>query len=180
MLNSAESQPIFDIFRGVDPTVNIQRSVRVQVRSGSGALNRASEVRGELAEDGFTAQSDENALYKSDSTVIKYAHGADDAVNKISLFQALILARFVDGPVTLQEDPTITGDYPIVLVAGNDWKGVRQANNPRPLSDFRQYLPPELQAAADQPQSATTVPFTLPPTTVPADVPQAPPGTECH
>jgi LCP family protein required for cell wall assembly len=180
LLNQAQAQPMFDIFRGVNPTLNIQRSIRVDVRSGSGALGRAKQVQNDLAKNGFVVQSEENPLYKSDTTIIRYAEGNDDKTNKVYQFYALVLARFIDGPVTLEKDPSITGDYPIDLVVGSDWHGVRDVNNPRPLSDFRQYLPPELLASADQPESSTTVPITLPPPTVPADVPTAPPGTECH
>jgi LCP family protein required for cell wall assembly len=142
LLNQLASQSVFDIFRGVDPSVDVQRSVRVDVRSGIGGTDRARSIRDQVAGDGFTATSDANANYRSDSTVIRYAVGTTDQVNKITVFQALVLARFVNGPVTLEPDPTITSDHPIVLVAGTDWHGVRPIGNPRPLSDFSQYLPP--------------------------------------
>jgi len=180
LLNSAQAQPMFDIFRGVDPTRNIFKTVRVTVRSGGSTANRAKDVRDGLTRDGFTVQADQNSIYKSDTTVIKYAQGANDQINKIVEVQAWFLARFISAPVSVQPDPTITGDYPITLTVGNDWQGIRDANNPRPLSDFKASLPPELQAAADQPQTQATDALTLPPTTISPDVPTEPAGTECH
>jgi LCP family protein required for cell wall assembly len=179
LLNSPQAQPMFDIFRGVDPTRNLYKSVRVTVRSGGDASNRARDVRDQLAADGFTAQADQDPTYKSDTTVIKYAVSPNASVNPIIEVQAWVLARFIKGPVTVQQDPTITGDYPISLTVGSDWQGLRDINSPRPLSDFAGQLPPELAPAANQPATATTPPITLPPASVPADVPKSPPGGNC-
>lgn len=180
-LDVQAAQPMFDIFRGANPTLNLLKTVRVEVRNGNGTLGYGKQVADDLGRVGFTATSQDNPLYKSDKTIIKYATGSDPQRNRLSLFNAVVLARYFDGDVAIQEDPTITGDNAVVLVVGKDYKQPRATNSPRPLADFKAYLPPDMQSAADAPaqQQGPAVPSTTPPATFASEVPGAPPGVEC-
>lgn len=180
-LDGQKAQPMFDIFRGANPTLNLLKTVRVEVRNGNGTLGYGKQVADELGAVGFSTKSIDNPLYRSERTVIKYASGTDPQQTKMALFNALVLARYLDNDVTLQEDPSITGDTPVVLVVGRDYTKPRTVANPRPLSDFRQYLPPDMQAAADGPtQTGPVVPQTVPDSTIPSEVPSIPPGADCR
>jgi LCP family protein required for cell wall assembly len=179
-LDQQGAQPMFDIFRGANPTLNLLKTVRVEVRNGNGTLGYGKQVADQLGRVGFTAKSTDNPLYKSDTTIIKYATTDDPQRNKLALFNALVLARYFDGDIEIQEDPTITGDSPVALIVGKDYKQPRDTNNPRPLSDFKSYLPPEMQAAANAPQQqGPAVPSTTPPSTFASEVPIVPPDQEC-
>lgn len=180
-LDGQKAQPMFDIFRGANPILNLLKTVRVEVRNGNGTLGYGKQVADQLGRVGFTTKSMDNPLYKSDKTVIKYASGVDLEQTKRAQFNALVLARYIEGDVTLEEDPTITGDTPIVLVVGRDFKPPRELTNPRPLTDFDQYLTPEQRQTASQPtQVGPPLPATVPPTTFPSEVPSIPPGTDCR
>ena len=82
----------------------------------------------------------------------------------------------------IEPDPAIgQTQSPVALVVGNDFNGVRK--DPRPLTDFMQYLTPDQQAGA-QAQAANAAPSTTIPvsTTLPvgAQVPTEPAGADCR
>lgn len=182
-LQDQQAQPMFDIFRGVNPTLNIQRAVRFEVRNGNGVLGRGKQVADQMSAAGFTVlRYTDSPLYRSDKTVIKYASGADENQAKVNKFYAVVLARYLDVDATIEPDTSLTGDTPLALVVGNDYKGVRK--DPRPLQDFRQYLPPEVVAQLDnQPAtgaspSSTELQIATTTSSQPALVPTLPPGAE--
>src|SRR5205085_386314 len=84
------------IDRGANPILNVLKTVRVEVRNGNGTLGYGKQVADGLGAVGFSTKSVDNPLYKSDKTIIKYASGADPQQTKLALFNALVLARYMD------------------------------------------------------------------------------------
>lgn len=172
-LNERDSQPIFEIFRGHDPLVDVRPFVRVEVRSSTGEKNKASLVGFELATHSFsvTATRDDPG-YRGMPTRIVYA----DDREKIS---AVILARYLDLNVPIERGSVWMGDSRIALIVGSDYAGLR-GDTPRPLEDFRAHLPPEMfpapPADPNAPTTTATLPFAITTSSVAGIIPDAPEG----
>lgn len=175
-LQEQPSQEMFNIFRGVNPTLNVLASVRVEVRNGTGKAGEGQDVANDLTKRGFsvTGVTDDKS-FRNDKTVIKYAPGDG---NKLA---AVVVARFLDGPPTFEEDPSLTGtDHTVALVVGKDFPGVRKEW--RPLEEFSQYLPAAEAPATSAPAASgggTTSTTAPPAANARSIVPEPPPGVEC-
>lgn len=175
-LQELAAQPIFDIFRGANPTLNLLKTVRVEVRNGTGRTGQGKEVADDLVEAGFTVPRWKDAsTFRTERTTIRFAPSQ-------KLF-GVVLARFVNGPIAFEEDPSLNGDTGVALVIANDFGGIRK--DPRPELDFRDQLTPErlafLESQGPAASSTSTTNSTLPVTTseVKAEVPKAPAAQQC-
>jgi LCP family protein required for cell wall assembly len=162
-----EAQPIFDVFRGVQPESDVIPTVRVEVRNGSGTSGQGRTVLDALADRGFAAvRSSDARSFDFPTTVVLYAPGQELAAAQV--------ARFVDGDPTFQEDATLSEDVSVALVTGADFTAIRA--EPRPIEDFQEFL--------DRAGTSTSV---VDPSALVADettveqpfVPEAPPGVAC-
>lgn len=174
-LQEGEAQPIFDIFRGNNPMVNVLKTIRVEVRNGTGKSGFARQVGDQLNTTGFTVTEwRDDTSFRNGRTTIRYA-------NPNQKLAAVVLARYLDLDVPIEEGPMNKGDSTVALVLGSDFTGLR--STPRPLEDFKQYLPNQ---GADLPQTSpeeavsTTIPLSVTTSSVPAQIPEAPPGVECR
>ncbi|MEZ5143857.1 MAG: LCP family protein [Acidimicrobiales bacterium] len=174
-LNEGEAQPIFDIFRGNNPMVNVLKTIRVEVRNGTGKSGFARQVGDQLNTTGFTVTEwRDDTSFRNAKTTIRYA-------NPNQKLAAVVLARYLDVDAVIEEGPMNKGDSTVALVLGSDFTGLRQT--PRPLEDFKQYLP---NNGADLPPTpaddavSTTIPLSVTTSSVPAQIPTPPPGVDCR
>jgi len=170
-LQETDSQPTFEIFRGHDPLVDIRPFVRVEVRNATTERDKASLVGLELATNGFTLTSTrDDTGYRNKPTRILYATDKE----KIS---AVILARYLNNDVVIEQGSIWGQDARVALIVGSDYAGVR--SEPRPLTDFRAYLPKEMfpdESGSAEPTGPVTIPFEIPTSTVVGEIPDAPVG----
>jgi LCP family protein required for cell wall assembly len=165
------AQPIFDIFRGVDPGADAIPTARVEVRNGSGVSGQGRETLVALEAAGFVpVDSSDASDFAYPTTVIRYAPGQELA--------AAHVARFIDGDPGFEEDPSIADQADVVVVTGADFTAVR--TDPRSLDDFRDFLatttstepaPTPTDGVGDAEGGTTT--------TMIGDVPLAPEGVSC-
>jgi LCP family protein required for cell wall assembly len=172
-LNEAAAQPTFDVFRGINPIYDVLASVRVEVRNGTGRVGEGESVAADLTRRGFTVTgSVDDASFRNDTTVIKYAPG--------SVLAAIVVARYLDIDAPIEEDLTLaTAENQVALVVGRDFTGVREEW--RPLNEFAHLLPGAVPTDAEPPTSAVEG---APTTTEPDDssrsiLPEPPEGVEC-
>jgi LCP family protein required for cell wall assembly len=152
-LDPQPSQAMFDIFRGVNPTMGVVAATRVEVRNGTGKVGEGQSVGDALKRTGFSVTGVTDAAdFRTDKTTIAYAPG------QAGLFYAEVLSRYLDINATFKPEPELAdGDHPVALIVGRDFGSV--LTDPRPISDFTGLWP----TAADS--SATTAPTTAAPTT---------------
>lgn len=186
-LNEREAQPIFDLFRGVNPFEDPRALVRVEVLNGTGTTGQGKEVGEELAALGFSwAQSFDDSSFDHEHTIVRYASPDD-------LVAAVLLARYLDSDVVFEQGEMRSPDARVALVVGNDFTGFR--TDARPISDFAAVLPADVLAdpslsgttqGTDDPESTdgegADTSTTVAPTTssIPALVPSVPEGEECR
>lgn len=166
-LDEKGAQPIFDLFRGVDPGTDIVSTIRVEVRNGSGRSGQAREALDALARRGFVAvRSVDAGSFRFDRTTVRYAPGSER--------QAAEVARYLDGDVAFEADPQLPDDVTVAVVTAADFASIRDV--PRPLDDFR-----DLLAAPAAPGTSSTVASAEPvESTEPVGyVPLPPPGVSC-
>jgi len=182
-LDEQPSQEMFNIFRGVNPLLNVLAATRVEVRNGTGKVGEAQAVADDLQRRGFTVTGvTDDRNFRNDRTIVKYAPGSGNFI------AAVLVARYLDANVIFEEEPAMAAtDHYVALVVGRDFTPVR--TEPRPIEDFKDVL------ANSGQQATSTVVTTEPPkpgqpvTTLPADVPPAqnarsivpdpPDGVEC-
>lgn len=167
-LDEKGAQPIFDLFRGVDPVTDVAPTIRVEVRNGSGRSGQGRQALDALAAHGFVAMRAVDAgSFRFDRTTVLYAPGSER--------QAVEVARYVDGDVGFEVDPKLADDVTVALVTGGDFTSIRA--EPRPLDDFQDLL----AAPTTVPGTSSTVTPTEP--VEPGDpvgyVPLPPPGVSC-
>jgi len=166
-LNEREAQPIFDIFRGIDSSLDPSAAVRLEVRNGSGTPGQGRRILNDLGAKGFgTVRSSDATDFGAARTVIKYAPGQEK--------QAVAVARYLDVDPSFELDSGLPGDVSVALVTGPDLTGVRA--EPRPAEDFQAFLDSATTTTApatrEAPGGATT-------STTLGDVPASPPGVAC-
>jgi LCP family protein required for cell wall assembly len=170
-IDEKAAQPIFDLFRGVDPELNIIPTVRVEVRNGSGRAGQGRKALNDLSAWGFvTVRSTDARDFRFPGTVILYAPGREVAAANV--------ARFVGGDPVFEEDPGLPDDVHVALVTGGDFGGILSA--PRPIEDFDGFLATTTTtspASANAPSGAQDPGGTT--TTALGDVPAAPEGVVC-
>ncbi len=181
-LQEGPSQEIFNIFRGVNPLLNVLAATRVEVRNGTGKVGEGQTVGDDLKRRGFTVTGvTDDRNFRNDTTVVRYAPGSGN------LIAAVVVARYLDVQVSFVEDPTLADtDHSVALVVGRDFSGVR--TDARPIEDFKDVL-----SGASHEDTTTSAPAAAasgagPTTTVPTDppapnahsiIPEPPPGVEC-
>jgi hypothetical protein len=165
-LDERAAEPIFDIFRGVDPeNVEVVPTVRVEVRNGSGKSGQGRTALEGFRSAGFVAARSVDARdFRYPGTIVLYAPGQELA--------AAHVARYLDGEPTFQMDESLSSDVDVAVVTGSDFVAVRA--DPRPIEDFQSFLD---EAATSTTESVPDESETT--TTTPGFVPEAPPGVSC-
>ena len=115
--DQAETQRIFDVFRGIDPAQQeVQPSgVSVRVLNGSGRAGEAGDARGALQQAQFAVADIGDAGADTTRTTIRYGSG--------QLAKAQLLERYLKSGAALEEFPSLQG-VDVVLVTGADFAGV--------------------------------------------------------
>jgi LCP family protein required for cell wall assembly len=146
-LNEQAAKPIFDIFRGKNPFVDVNGATTVEVRNGTGRVGQGQSAADQLKARGFTITGvTDDRSQKNDTTVIRYAPGF--------LRSAVVVATYLDGNPTFQEDPSLASTSTwVAVVVGRDFTSVR--DSARPLDDFKDEL-------AKAEATATSAPATGP------------------
>lgn len=166
LLDEEGAEPIFNIFRGLEPGAVTPGMVTVRVQNGSGADRQGANTADALTAIGFRASVDGDAE-PAERTTVAYPPGAEAA--------AQLVARHLTSKAELVEDPGLAGE--VLLVTGADFTTVVR----RPWPEDAVPLPTTTTT------STTLGEDGLPPTTVPDTttttaigfLPEAPPGTEC-
>jgi len=167
-LNEQASKPIFDIFRGKNPFVDVNGATSVEVRNGTGRVGQGQAAADQLAAQGFTITGvTDDRGQRNDETVIRYAPGY--------LRSAVVVATYFDGTPTFEEDPALgqTGTY-VAVVIGRGFTTVR--NEARSLDDFRAVLANAEPDGSGGTAGTTTTPSgpaTTTTTTVPTNASQS-------
>lgn len=123
LLREADAQPLFDLFRGVQPGLDpTPASVRIRVLNGSGSASQAVDVADDLRLAGFTVTGTDNARELGlTRTTVRYAPGQRGS--------AELLARHLVVEPVLEEDPELLV-APVELITGDDYAGLLA--EPRP------------------------------------------------
>jgi len=161
LAESEANQAMFDVFRGLGGDAGSETgSVRVQVQNGSGASGQAGLVAEGLGVAGYTVTGQGDAdSFDVAQTTVRYAAGQAASAD--------LLRRTVDGPVVLEEVPTIDG-ADVILITGQDFVGIRA-----------ELAPPDDQSPTTTAAPASEVPSVdpnAPTTTVVGAVPPPPPA----
>lgn len=150
LLVEREAEPIFNVFRGIDPDEVTPGLVEVQVLNGTGVDGFAGDVSAALDEIGFTTVQPGDTAEPYDESAIFYAEGSED--------HAALVARHLSGPVRFGIDEDL-GAGQVVLVAGDDFTTLHDQPSPT-VPD----LPTTTTAEADA-TSATSATSVVPSTT---------------
>jgi len=170
-LQPEAAAPILRIFQGVGPTRLAPATVKVKVFNGSQRANQASVVSRALGEAGFQVESPDDAAVRPAKTLVRYAHGRQDA--------AQLVARYVGVPVQFEEASEVTD---VELVTAADFTAILR--NPKPASAVPRPSTSVMTASTTTSttttggSSRTTTPkaATTTSTTVPGIVPPPPPA----
>jgi polyisoprenyl-teichoic acid--peptidoglycan teichoic acid transferase len=156
LFSTGLAQPMLDVFRDVATPADAPHNTLVGVRNGTPDAGRASQVAADLSNAGFNipagSAGDASEGFNVAKTTVRYPSDG--------LAKARLLARYVKGPVMLQQLPFLFTD--VDLLIGADWQGVLAA--PRPDSSIPG--PVALTAATTVPLPSSAAP-TAPPTTLP-------------
>jgi hypothetical protein len=157
-LDEREAEPIFNIFRGLDPGELTPAQVEVTVLNGIGEEGLAGDVTAALERIGFTTATPGDTVEPETSTTIRHAPG-DEA-------GAVLLARHVSGPVAFAVDEDLAAGE-VVLAVGADFTTLHDQPSPTIPE------PPTTTIDTEAPTSTTTS------TTQVGYVPDEPPGASC-
>lgn len=174
-MREGESEPILNVFRGRPPDEVSPRSVRVEVRNGSGEAGQAGNAAGALARVGFDVAGHGNAGALVPRTEVR--HAPQDAA------AAQLLVRYVTADARLVPDAALAPGT-VVLVTGPDFTAVRDQPSPTTASPSTTESPGGSSGGSSGggPPSTgapTTVPPPPPPDPVGHAVGAPPPGTDC-
>ena len=169
------AEPIFNIFRGLDPGEVIENQVTVHVQNGSGVERQAADTAEALAAVGFSTEVDADPEAVTATTVV-YSPGSEAA--------AQLVARHLTSQASFEVDESLDPNE-IVLVTGPDFTTVvRQPwaaeAVPAPTTTSTTAPPADDGSGAGEGTGATTT--TVPETTTTTAIgflPQAPDGTTC-
>lgn len=122
-LREADAQPLFDLFRGVQPGLDpTPASVRVRVLNGSGSTSQAVDVADDLRLAGFSVIGTDNARELGLArTTVRHAPGQRTSAE-------LLARHLVVEPVLVEDRELIVA--PVELVTGDDYAGLLA--EPRP------------------------------------------------
>ncbi len=174
-LEAEKAEPILALFRG-EPQAGgaappAPSSVRVQVLNGSRTQGQAREVSSALSALGFhTGPPSDAEGFDGVRTTVRFSPGKLD--------QARTVARYVAGPVVLEERADVTA-ADVVLVTAADWKGTRRAPRPDAEIPGPPTAPTTPSSEAGSTSAASSTSSTTS-TSIVGDVPgPAPPGQSC-
>ena len=120
-LQEREAEPIFNLFRGLDPSAVTPGLVEVTVLNGTGAQGFAADVTAALDEVGFATATPSNTEEPVADSTIYYGPASRNA--------AQLLARHLTSPVQFSLDEDLdTGE--VFLVAGADFTTVHTQPSP--------------------------------------------------
>lgn len=159
-LDEREAEPIFNIFRGLEPGQLTPGLVEVTVLNGIGETGLAGDLSGALERIGFTTGTPGDTTEPATSTAIYHAPG-DEA-------SAVLLARYVTGSVLFGVDEDLTSGE-VVLVAGADFTTLHEQPSPT--------VPQLPSSTTVEGEDATTSSTTT--TTQVGYVPEDSPGATC-
>ncbi len=174
-LDERAAEPIFNIFRGLDPDAVTPSLVGVTVLNGTGEPGFAADVSVALEEIGFDVHDPADTVDPFERSVVYYAPGSENA--------AIRLAQHLTAPVLFGTDTDLEPGE-VVLVAGFDFTTVHDQPSP---------TVPELPTTTTTTTSSTLPENTAPLTTLVGDDPstttttepigylpgEAPPGVSC-
>ena len=152
-LQEREAEPIFNLFRGLDPSAVTPGLVEVTVLNGTGAQGFAADVTAALDQVGFTTTTPSNTDEPVSRSAIHYGPASQNA--------AQLLARHLTSPVDFALDEDL-GTGEVVLVAGADFTTVHTQPSP---------TVPELPTTTTTPEDAESTTTTS--STVVGYVPEA-------
>ena len=162
-LDERAAEPIFNIFRGLDPSEVTPGAVEVTVLNGVGTEGLAGDVTVALERIGFLTGTPGDTDEPMDATVIYFAPGSEGAAQR--------LARHVSGPYLFGVDEDLDPGE-VFLVAGADFTTLHEQPSPE--------IPPipTTTTTTAEPGASTTTSTTS--TTVVGYLPgEAPPGIDC-
>jgi LCP family protein required for cell wall assembly len=115
-LDQAGAQPIFDLFKGANPTPQSKPSdVTLSVRNSGAAGGAAGKAQAALQTLGFTVSGADTGAAAVSHSQVRYGSGAQD--------KAALVARHVKGGADATEDPALAADD-VRLVLGKDFVGI--------------------------------------------------------
>ena len=120
-LDEATSQPVLNIFRGLDPDEITEGMVTVDVANGSGVDGQAQSVMDAMVASGFTAGVVSGDMTPVAATEVRYAPGSERAAD--------LVARHLTAGAVLVEDESLD-PFQVSLVTGPDFTTVQQTARP--------------------------------------------------
>jgi LCP family protein required for cell wall assembly len=160
LLDTEQAQPIFDLFRGVDP--NAPDSILVLVQNGTPTGGVGGKAAADLQGAGFSvppANVVDADRFDYHQTVVRYLAGNEQKAERV--------ASFLNATPVLEETNYIVG-ADVVVVVGSDWQGVRSSPGPTvPLPTTSTTTSTTVKGRATTTTNTTT-------TTVPGAVTTAP------
>ncbi len=120
-LDDRKAEPIFNIFRGIDPTEVTPGLVDVTVLNGTGADGLATDVTAALDALGFMTEEPADTVDRFERSAIYYAAGSEQS--------AIRLARHLTSPVVFEVDNDLDAGE-VVVVVGDDFTTVHDQPSP--------------------------------------------------
>ncbi|MBL8778691.1 MAG: LCP family protein [Acidimicrobiales bacterium] len=120
-LDEATSQPVLNIFRGLDPDEITEAMVTVDVVNGSGVDGQAQSVMDAMVASGFTPGAVGGDMTPVAATEVHYAPGSERAAD--------LVARHLTAGGVLVEDESLD-PFQVSLVTGPDFTTVQQTARP--------------------------------------------------
>jgi polyisoprenyl-teichoic acid--peptidoglycan teichoic acid transferase len=160
-LDEREAEPIFNIFRGLEPGELTPGLVEVTVLNGIGEPGLASDISAALEQIGFATGTPGDTVESEVATAIYHAPGDEQS--------AVLLARHVSGPVLFGMDEDLSRGE-VALVAGADFTTLHEQPSP---------TVPELPSTTTTFDEDATSTSSTTTTTHVGYVPDAPAGASC-
>lgn len=166
-VNQREAEPIFNVFRGLDPDEISDSLIEVTVFNGTEQDHFAADITAAFEEIGFATGTPADTPEPVAETTVFYGSDNEAAASRVG--------SFISGPVQFEMDENL-GDAEIELWAGADFTTLHDQPSPEPP----EVVPPTTASgSAEESTTTTTAPTTT--TTEPLGfVPDdAPEGVEC-
>jgi len=179
LLDSKQSQPIFDLFRNVDP--NSPDSTLVLLENGTSTVGFGEKAATDLRAPGFSIPP-QNVVdadrFDYAQTVVRYLPGNEAKAEQV--------ASYLNAPPVL-EATDYAPNADVVVVVGADWQGVRTTPGPTvPLPTTSTLPPTTVRGKGTTTTTTNTTTTTVPGGTAPSVtattlgvVPQQPEDVSC-
>jgi LCP family protein required for cell wall assembly len=150
-LDEAGAEPIFALFRGTEPTTQVEPAeVTLAVRNSSGVNGAAAKAQGQLQTLGFVVAGTDTGASPTATTQVLYGSGAAD--------KAQLVAQHVKGGADAHADTSLA-EGEVRLVIGKDFGGIVDLGG---------------KAVAVAPKGTASTTTTVDPTTIVDDIGRAP------